>query len=600
MKELVSKGYGLWRRTGLIGILRWFKTAKTYPNWVKKFDTLTDYDRMAISKKITNLQLQPLISVLMPAYNTPEQWLRRAIDSVREQLYPNWELCIADDASTEPHVRKVLEEYSRLDERIHVRFRDKNGHISAASNTTLQMANGEYVALLDHDDELRSHALYMVIDAINKNPKLDLIYSDEDKIDTTGRRCAYHFKPDWNPDLLTAQNIICHLGVYRTKIVRQVGGFREGYEGAQDWDLALRVSDAIPASHIHHIPHVLYHWRTLAGSTSVSVSEKSYALKTALAAVQDHLSRTGTPAQVEPIAGRYIRVLYTINDPAPLVSIIIPTRNGVRLLRQCIDSLTKKTTYPKFEIIVIDNQSDDPDAKQYLASLRAKNIANVVTYDKPFNFSAINNFAVQYAKGEVLCLMNNDIEVITDNWLEEMVSHALRSEIGVVGAMLYYPNDTIQHAGVLVGMGGVAGHFYSRCPRGESGYMERARVVQNLSAVTAACLVVQKNIYIETGGMDEVNLTVAFNDIDFCLRVLELGYRNLWTPFAELYHHESATRGPEVTPEKQRRFQREISYMRSRWPHMLENDPAYNPNLTLDQSWPTLATVPRTPKPWLQ
>jgi glycosyltransferase involved in cell wall biosynthesis len=544
------------------------------------------------------LEWKPLVSVLMPTYNTPEKWLRRSIESVRAQIYPNWELCIADDASNEPHVRSVLEEYARLDERIKITFRESNGHISVASNTSLDLATGDYVALLDHDDEIPAHALYMVAAAVNENLNLDLIYSDEDKINESGRRFRPHFKPDWNPDLLTAQNMVSHLGVYRTEVVRQVGGFREGYEGSQDWDLALRVSEVIPADHIYHIPHVLYHWRTVRGSTSVAVKEKSYAIKAGLAAVQDHLERKGDAAQVELVMEKYIRVRYALPNPLPLVSIIIPTRNGLQLLRQCIDSICNKTRYSNYEIIVVDNQSDDADTLDYLASIDAKGIAKVVNYNKPFNFSKINNYALLHAQGDLLCLMNNDVEVISEDWLEEMASHAVRKEIGAVGAMLYYPNDIIQHAGVLIGMGGLAGHLYAGFRRGESGYMERARIVQNLSAVTAACLVIRKSIYEEVNGLEETNLTVAFNDVDFCLRVMERGYRNLWTPFAELYHHESASRGPEDTPEKQQRFRKEIAYMRSRWPHLVNNDPAYNPNLTLDSSWPYLATVPRVNKPW--
>lgn len=571
----------------------------TYERWIALHDTLTGEDLEAIRTHVAVLASRPFISVLMPTYNTPDEWLRRAIESVREQLYPYWELCIADDASTTPRVRKVLEEYARLDPRIRVVFREINGHISAASNTALGIATGDFLALLDHDDELPKHALYMVALALDEDPRLDLIYSDEDKIDESGRRFGPYFKPDWNPDLFTAQNMVSHLGIYRMSLVRSLGGFREGYEGSQDWDLALRFSEAIPASHIHHIPHILYHWRAIDGSTAAMAGEKPYALQSAARGLRDHLERTGYQGSISQTAGMYFRIHPKTPTPPPLVSIVIPTRNGLSLMRRCIDSLREKTRYPNYEILIVDNQSDDPEMLAYLKQIDADGIARILTYDLPFNYSAINNFAVKEARGSYLCLMNNDIEVISEYWLDEMVGQASRPDIGAVGAKLYYPDDTIQHAGVILGMEGVAGHLYSRVGRYSGGYMTRLLLVQNVSAVTAACLVVRKVLYEEVGGLDERNLPVAFNDVDFCLRLLEHGYRNLWTPCAELYHHESATRGPEDTLEKILRFQREVAYMRGRWGSMLDRDPAYNANLTLhNNSWPYLALAPRVDKPW--
>lgn len=590
------------RTQGLTGLrqafLQFTNKNVTYVRWIALYDTLADDDRAAISSHISRLQWRPTISILLPTYNTPERWLRQAIESVRAQLYPHWELCIADDASTAPHVRTVLEEYERMDERIRVVFREKNGHISAASNSALTLAKGEFIALLDHDDELTQHALYMIAVALNDKAFLDMIYSDEDKIDETGRRFDPYFKPDWNPDLFASQNMVSHLGVYRTEVVRGLGGFREGFEGSQDWDLALRVSECIPESHIHHVPHVLYHWRAIAGSTAIGNGEKSYAALAAQAALREHIERTGVQGQLTQAAGGYFRIRYAIPSPAPLVSIIIPTRNGLHLLRRCIDSIQKKTRYQNFEILVVDNQSDDQEVLKYLAWLESAGFAHVLRYDYPFNYSAINNFAAKAAGGTYLCLMNNDIEAISDDWLDEMVSQAARTEIGVVGAMLYYPNDTIQHAGVILGMGGVAGHLYAGFPRGTSGYMTRTCLVQNVSAVTAACLLVRKTTYWEVGGLDEKNLPVAFNDVDFCLKVLERGYRNLWTPYAELYHHESATRGHDDSEEKQQRFQSEVSYMCSRWGNRLKSDPAHNPNLTLANPWPYLSHIPRQEMPW--
>lgn len=570
----------------------------TYERWIALHDTLSEKDQQAIRAHISLFASRPVFSVLIPTYNTPEVWLRRAIESVREQLYPHWELCIADDASTDPCVRRVLEEYAHLDRRIRVVFREINGHISAASNTALGIASGDFVALLDHDDELQKHALYMVAVALTDHPDLDLIYSDEDKIDESGRRFGPYFKPDWNPALFTAQNFVSHLGIYRTSLVRSIGGFREGYEGSQDWDLALRFSESMPSSHIHHIPHILYHWRAIDGSTAASAGEKPYASKAAEKALREHLERIGFQGLISQTAGGYFRTAPKMPTPAPLVSIVIPTRNGLPLLRRCIESLRERTRYSNYEVLVIDNQSDDPEMLAYLKKIAADGTVRILRYDRPFNFSALNNFAVKEARGSYLCLMNNDIEVISEEWLDEMVSQAARPETGAVGAKLYYPNDTIQHAGVLLGMGGIAGHLYSGLPRNSTGYMTRLLLVQNMSAVTAACLVVRKDLYEEVGGLDEKNLPVAFNDVDFCLKLLEHGYRNLWTPYAELYHHESATRGPENTPEKQSRFQREVAYMQARWGPMLGCDPAHNPNLTLHSSWPWLAPIPRVSKPW--
>jgi O-antigen biosynthesis protein len=569
-----------------------------YGRWVSLVDTLNEYDQDAIKAHIAVLKWQPLISIALPTYNTPELWLRKAIESVCSQLYPNWELCIADDASTDNTISSLLNEYSNLNPRIKVIYRKQNGHISAASNSALELAHGEFVVLLDHDDELPRHALYMVAATLNEKPYLDIIYSDEDKINSKGERFNPNFKPDWNPDLLTAQNTVSHLGVYRTDIVRSIGGFREGYEGSQDWDLALRISEMIPASHIHHIPHILYHWRTIKGSTSIGNDEKSYVLNASKRLLQDHLVRTNQKGDVSSTVSGYFRIKYDIPSPSPLVSIIIPTRNGLKVLRRCIESIKDKSLYPNYEMIIVDNQSDDPDVLSYLGSLASNSTVHLLRYDLPFNYSAMNNYAVQFARGDYICLMNNDIEVISPDWLDEMLGHACRREIGAVGAMLYYPNDTIQHAGVVLGMGSIARPLYADHPRGTHGYKTRACLIQNLSAVTAACMVVKKSKYLEVCGLDEKNLPVSFNDVDFCLRLEECGYRNLWTPFAEFYHHESATRGYKDTIEKTNQYRQDSAYMLSRWKVKIENDPCINQNLTLNNNWPYPARISRAEKPW--
>ena len=563
-----------------------------YSEWVRRYDTLTDESRATMRARIDAFSHKPLISVLMPTYNPRREWLIEAIESVRKQIYPHWELCIADDASTDKTVRPILEHYAKEDSRIKVAFRKKNGHISASSNTALQLATGDWVALLDHDDLLSEHALFRVADAINRNPDIRLIYSDEDKIDENGKRFDPYFKCEWNLDLFYSHNMFSHLGVYRTDLLHEINGFRVGLEGSQDHDLALRCIERIESNQIHHIPRVLYHWRVHAESTAQSADAKPYATLAGERALNEHFQRQKINASAEHIGHGY-RVNYALPDILPMVSLIIPSRNGLQLLRTCVESILKKTTYPNYEVLIVDNGSDDPAVLGYLDDLQARARVRVMRDDRPFNYSALNNAAAKLARGEVLGLLNNDLEVISPDWLLEMVSHAIRPNIGAVGAKLWYPNDMLQHGGVILGLGGVAGHAHHNILRGMFGYFGRAKVVQNFSAVTAACLLVRKSIYEEVGGLNEPNLQVAFNDVDFCLRVREAGYRNIWTPYAELYHHESATRGFEDTPEKQARFAREVQYMTQRWGEQLLNDPAYSPNLTLDHGDFSLAWPPR-------
>lgn len=544
------------------------------------------------AQRVQQLPTRPRIAVLMPVYNAPERWLRRAIESVRDQSYPEWQLCIADDASPAPHVAEVLRTAAASDPRIRVVHRAANGHISEASNSALALVDAEYVALLDHDDELHPDALLRMAEAIAEYPDAGVLYSDEDKIDESGRRYEPYFKPRFDPDLLLGQNCVSHLGVYRADLMRAVGGFRKGYEGSQDWDLALRCIERCGGDNVVHVPYVLYHWRSIEGSTALAVSEKSYVVDAGRRAVADHLARTGVEAEVHVRSSGHLVVRRRPPSPLPRVSVVIPTRDRVDLLKQCVESVLQRSTYPDFEVIVVDNQSAEPETLAYFGSLVREPRVRVLPYPRPFNYSAINNFAVCHAAGDVICLLNNDIEVITPGWLEEMVTHALRPDIGAVGAMLYYPDDTIQHAGVLLGFSGVAGHLYAGWPRGTTGHMGRAPLVQRLSAVTAACLVVRRSLWNEVGGLDE-QLGVAFNDIDFCLRLDAKGYANLWTPLAELYHHESASRGKEDTPEKQARFKAEVDFMLNRWGARLADDRAYNPNLCLTSTPFALASPPR-------
>ena len=602
--EPLRKAYLIWKnlRPSWQLRLRWllyyvfssYISSRNYQKWIRMYDTLTEEDRRAIRAHIEYLAYKPLISVIMPTYNTPEPWLRRAIESVRNQLYPYWELCIADDASEAPHVRRILQEYQEKDSRIRVAFRDRRGHISECSNTALELARGEFIALLDHDDELAEHALYMVAAELNTHPDADIIYSDEDKIDTQGKRFDPYFKPDWNPDLFYGQNLISHLGVYRTQLVREVGGFRPGYEGAQDWDLALRIVERIPPSHIRHIPCILYHWRILPGSAATSMAEKPYAHEAQRKALTSYFQRHGIPVQLHSVYGIFWRVEYPLPFDPPLVSLIIPTHNGYELLSRCVQSILQKTTYKHFEILIVNYKSDDPRTLTYLEHLDKDGKARIIDYEGPFNLSQINNWATRHTRGIILGFLHNDVEVISPIWLEEMVRHAIRPEIGAVGAMLYYPNDTIQHAGIILGIKGIFGYAYHGLPRGIPGQTGRAWLAQNLSAVTGACLLVRRDVFEEVGGFDE--RLAVFYDIDLCLRIRERGYRIIWTPFAELYHREEISRGRNTIESE--KFQHEIRFMQEQWGEQLLQDPAYNPNLTLEREDFSLAFPPRVSKPW--
>lgn len=567
-----------------------------YQAWLDLYDQWSPYAIEQAQARARDLVGAggPTFSIVLPVYNTSEHWLVKAIESVVAQVYPNWELCIADDASPAPHVRRILDRYARSDARIKVVHREVNGHISANSNSAAELATGEWLALLDHDDELHPMALLEFASAIAAHPDWRVVFSDEDKIDGEGRRYDPYMKSDWNYDLFLSHNCVSHLGAYRTDLFCEVGGFRLGMEGSQDWDLALRAVERIRPDQIGHVPKVLYHWRAIKGSTALAPQEKDYAHDAGLRAINEHLDRLGQGAWVEGIPGLRgnYRVRYPVPDPAPLVSIIVPTRDRVGLLRACIDSVLALTTYSRFEILVVDNQSSDPETLAYFDQLRSTGRARVIQHDEPFNYARINNAAVRAARGDVLCFLNNDITVVSPGWLEEMVGHACRKGVGAVGAMLYYPNDTIQHAGVAVGVHGVAAHVYSGHGRGYPGHMGRARLTQTLSAVTAACMVVHKERFEAVDGFDPT-LGVAFNDVDLCLRLDEQGWRNVWTPFAELYHHESASRGLEDSPEKMVRFRGEIDHMVRRWGERLRSDPYYSPSFTLDEEPCQLAFPPR-------
>jgi len=553
-----------------------------YWEWIEHVEN----DRWPDSGQVDSFLEQPelpAISIVLPVYNTPEKLLRDCIESVCSQSYPHWELCITDDASTLSHVEQVLAEYEHRDDRIKVISRKYNGHISRASNNALAAARGDYVALLDHDDLLSPHALFFMAQAVQENPGAAVLYSDEDKIDGEDNRFEPHFKCDWNLDLFLSQNYISHLGVYKMEILEMVGGFREGIEGSQDQDLLLRCLRLIQPDDIVHVPYVLYHWRALEGSTALATEEKDYTTNAGIKALQDYMNDQGAQGArvTQGLAPNTYRIQWPLPSSEPLVSLLMPTRDRREITELAVRSILDKTTYRNYEIIIIDNGSVEADTLAFFQSIQQSDArVRVIRYSLPFNYSAINNFGARHANGNILGLINNDVEVISADWLTEMVSHVVRKEVGCVGAKLFYSDDTIQHAGVIVGLGGVAGHSHKHFPRQAAGYFNRLKLVQSLSAVTAACLLVRREIYDELGGLNEEDLKVAFNDVDFCLRVRESGYRNVWTPYAELYHHESISRGHEDTPEKVARFAKEVEYMKARWGNFLVSDPYYSPHLT--------------------
>jgi glycosyltransferase involved in cell wall biosynthesis len=575
--------------------VRDWSIATGYRDWMARFDTV---DAFALQRELRQLRRQPLISLLVPVYNPDLQLLEAAIESVESQLYPRWELCLADDASTDPAIRPFLEEKAREDRRIKLIFREKNGHISACTNSALQLATGEWCALLDQDDVVAQEALAFVALELAEHPDAGLIYSDEDKIDASGARSNPFLKTDWNPELFLGQNYINHLGVYRTSLLREIGGFREGFEGSQDYDLALRCIERLEPAQVRHIPRILYHWRAVAGSLAAVVDAKPYAKEAARRAIADHLKRSGLCARVEacPENVESHRVVYELPDPAPTVSIVIPMRDRVGLLEQCVASIRGQTDYPSIELVIVDNGSTEPATLKFLSDLEQGKGTRILRDNGAFNFSRLINRGVDLATGEVLALLNNDIEANERGWLREMVSHVVRPEVGAVGARLWYPDGTLQHGGVILGLGGVAGHAFPRVPHGHPGYFNRGFLQQNFSAVTGACLLVRREVFEAAGGFDEMNLAISFNDVDFCLRLRAAGLQNVWTPYANLIHHESASRGHQRAREEQLQFVREATFMQRKWGIDLLSDPFYNPNLTLNLPGFDLAVPPRLPE----
>ena len=539
---------------------------------------LADLQKMVEIVEI--FQLKPLISILLPVYNPPQKFLEEAIESVINQVYPHWELCIADDASTLPYVKKTLEHYRNCDSRIKIICREENGHISNCSNSALEIACGEYVALLDHDDVITPDALYEIVLLINRHSEADMIYTDEDKINSQGVLEEPYFKPDWCPDFFLSQMYTCHLSTYRRSILDEIGGFRVGYEGSQDYDLALRFTER--TRNIFHIPKVLYHWRTHPGSVASSFEAKPYACDAAERAISQAIQRRGESGIVSKVSGLsgVYSVRYKIME-YDLVSIIIPTRDLSKVLDKCLRSIFLLTEYPNYEVIIVDNGStkrETFDVFEHWEKTEPERF-RVIRQDIPFNYSKLNNYAVAQSQGKYLLFLNNDTEAIHGDWLHAMVEQAQRPDIGAVGVKLLYPDNTIQHAGVVAGIGGVAGHSHKNNHRDDYGYFSRISTIANYSAVTAACLMCRREIFDLVDGFEE-ELAVAFNDVDFCFKIVEQGYRNIYLPHVALYHHESKSRGLEDSPEKQRRFREECKYIKRKWSSIIHHDPCYSQHLT--------------------
>jgi len=600
----VSRSYrafgfeGIWN-SGMT-ILRTATDRRSYAAWIDRCDKRIRI-RTGLALSLQGIQNPPLISIVMPVYRPSLEFLSGAIGSVKEQVYREWELCVADDASGDGGVGDLIQHAADGDSRIHLRMLETRHGIAGATNAALAMASGDWIVFLDHDDLLSSDALAELALTITKNSSLKLVYSDEDKITEHGQRFDPYFKAGWSPDLLLSQNYFCHLVAVRRDLVNELGGIREGFDGAQDWDFVLRVTERCRPEEIHHIPKVLYHWRAARGSTASSLDSKPAVPEASLRALRDACGRRGISVdRIEQMkSGGHYRIMRSLPATPPLVSVIIPVRNNPALLKTCLWGLRQKTDYPALEILVVDNDSDDP-AMEEIYSREGERI-RLIRHPGPFNFSAINNHAAGEANGEILLLLNNDVVPLSPDWLSEMVCHAVQPEIGAVGALLLYPNGSVQHAGITLGIagpmrvGGVAGHPGKKM-HPETGVMGNLlRVTRNVSAVTGACLAIRKEVYTLVGGLDERDLPIAFNDVDFCIRVMKEGYRNLWTPHARLTHHESLSRGIEDTPEKLARFKSEVAVMRERWGDLLDNDPYYNPNLTVvHEDW-SMAHLPRLP-----
>lgn len=529
-------------------------------------------------------QREVKFSVLVPLYNTPENFLREMIASVLFQTYGNWELCLADGSDAEhAYVQEICEKIAGKDRRIKYKKLDRNGGISENTNECAKMATGDYISLFDHDDLLHPTALFETMRAVCERDA-DFVYTDEATFESPNlhKIIFTNFKPDFAPDHFQTNNYICHFSSFKRLLFNEVGGFDPRTDGAQDYDLFLRLSEV--TSRIIHVPECLYYWRASPSSTASSTSVKDYTSAVGQRVLRNHFARLGVDAEVllKKEANKY-RIRYEI-DGSPLVSIMIPNCDHAPTLRKCVDSIMRLSTWQNYEVVIIENNSRERETFDYYESLKSCDKIRVVKWEGEFNYSAINNFGFKHTKGEHIILLNNDTEVIAHGWIEEMLMFAQRKDVGAVGAMLYYPSGRIQHGGVVLGIGGVAKHAFRGFRKGDAGYVGRLCVVNNYSAVTAACVMVPRHVYEEIDGLDE-GFAVAFNDIDMCMRIRRAGYLVVWTPYAELYHHESESRGHDDTPERKTRYAGEVAFFRSKWgAELAAGDPYYNPNLALDRN----------------
>lgn len=585
--RLYGKALNYYRSYGFMALMK--KTTKKidekkrgpveYMKWLPKH--LPSEEELELQRK-HRFAGEVLFSIVVPLYQTPENYLFELIDSVKAQTYAGWELCLSDGSGKEMPYLDKLRRMAQEDKRIKILVSKERLDISANTNAALSMATGDYIVFADHDDTLTRDALYECRMAIEKDGAIDVLYSDEDKMTMDGKKFFQpHFKPDLNMDLLRTVNYFCHLFVIKRSLQERIGALDAAYDGAQDYDFVLRAIER--AEHVHHIARILYHWRCHEGSTSENPESKLYAFEAGMRAVQAHYDRLGIPAEVEK--GEYLGLYRTRYhwENQPLVSIIIPNKDHIEDLKRCMSAIEDKTKYPNYEYIIVENNSEEPETFDYYKQLETFNSrAHVVYYKGKFNYSKINNFGVAAAKGEYVWLLNNDTEMINADGIEELLGYCMRDDVGIVGARLYYGDDTVQHAGVVVGFGGIAGHCFVQQPRSSTGYFHRIISAQDYSAVTAACMMIKRSVFEAVGGLTE-ELEVAFNDIDFCMKVRSTGKLIVYNPYAEFYHYESKSRGLEDTPEKIQRFQKEIAIFAKRWPEILKNgDPYYNPNLTLE------------------
>ena len=577
IKKVISKIYSkIFRREEN---LKMQSEREKYQVWIKNNEPTTEELEL---QRQTKFEINPKFSIVIPMYNTPVNFFTELVDCLKAQTYSNWEMCLADGS---PKKNEELDPIIKSDERIKYVFLNENKGISGNTNEALKLATGDYILLVDHDDLIPVFCLYELAKTINKNPEAEFIYTDEDKIEgTKDKRCDPHFKPDFAIDTLRSNNYITHLSVFKKELMDKLGGFRDKYNGAQDFDIIIRATEN--TKNIIHIPKVLYHWRVHPNSTAMVADAKPYAYEAGIKVIEDHLERQGLEAKVThggDIPGVY-EVEYKVKGN-PKVSIIIPNKDSVKLLRNCINSILKLTTYKNYEIVIVENNSTEAKTFDYYETIQKLEKVRVIKYpEKGFNYSKIINFGVKNCEdSEFVVQLNSDTELLTNNWLEKFIGFAQREDVGTVGARLYYEDKSIQHAGIGVGICDLAANLLTNTPRNFHAYFGRECLTQDLSAVTGACLFSRRSIYEEVGYMDEENFAVAFNDVDFCLKIRQKGYLIVYNPYVEFMHYESKTRGYEDTPEKKERFERESNNFRTKWRKVLDAGDPYS-NINFDKN----------------